>query len=102
MESAINEGVAETILQQLGGNKFIAMTGAKDLQSKGNLLSMKFPRTFNGVNYLTIKLNSWDTYDLDFGYLSGNNVRRVALKTGVMANDLQEIFTEVTGLYTHL
>ena len=32
--------VADIILEQLGGNKFLAMTGAKNLLADGNTLRM--------------------------------------------------------------
>ena len=35
--------IANTILEQLGGNKFIAMTGAKNFVSDGNTLRMTLP-----------------------------------------------------------
>lgn len=74
----------------------------EDIVNGSNTLTTKFSKTFNGVNYLSIKLNSWDTYDLDFGNLSGNNVRRVVYKTDVSADALQDVFSKVTGLATHL
>ena len=36
--------VANTILEQLGSNKFIAMTGAKNFLSDGNTLRMTLPK----------------------------------------------------------
>ena len=35
--------IANTILEQLGGNKFIAMTGAKNFLSNGSTLRMTLP-----------------------------------------------------------
>lgn len=36
--------VANTILEQLGGSKFLAMTGAKNLLADGNTLLMTLPK----------------------------------------------------------
>ena len=36
--------VADIILEQLGGNKFLAMTGANHLVSDGNTLRMNLPK----------------------------------------------------------
>ena len=104
MESVeVNEGVADVILQQLGGNKFTTMTGARNFISKGNSLSMTLPRGCKyGINFLIITLNSPDTYDIDFGKLRGNDVKTVTRRTDIYADKLQTVFTDVTGLHTHL
>ena len=58
-----NLKVAETILEQLGGNHFRMMTGAKHLAGDENSLSMRIGRNSSNSNYLKITLNSMDTYD---------------------------------------
>ena len=52
------------LLQQLGGNRFIAMTGAKNLafDKAKNTLHMKIGRNAKGVNHLRIKLTGADLY----------------------------------------
>jgi hypothetical protein len=102
--------VAKTILQQLGGNKFIAMTGAKhfvarnDANSQG--ISFRIGLNKSQANYVKIALNSMDTYDMEFGrvIIKGPDVIHKIIKTvdGAYAEDLQRIFTEVTGMATHL
>ena len=59
-----NLKVAETILEQLGGNKFRMMTGAKNFGGTENSLSMRIGRNKTSSNYLRITLNSMDTYDM--------------------------------------
>ena len=44
--------VAKEILNQLGGNKFIAMTGSKQFVAGENYLAMKLTRNGSGANYL--------------------------------------------------
>ena len=58
--------VAKTILEQLGGNKFRMMTGAKNFVGYENGVSMKIGRNSSNSNYLKITLNSMDTYDMKF------------------------------------
>lgn len=93
--------VAKTIQKQLGGKRFSVMTGAKNYVGGKDYLSFKFPRS-KGVNYLKITLNGMDLYDLEFGYIHGMKYAVKKSVTGVYAEDLQKIFTEVTGLYTSL
>ena len=56
--------IAKTILEQLGGNKFVVMTGAKNFVDCGDALSMRIGRNKTSSNYLKITLNSMDTYDM--------------------------------------
>ena len=95
--------VAKTILSQLGGNKFAAMTGAKNFVDCGDALSMRIGRNKTSSNYLKITLNMMDLYDVRFS--------RVSLKGGEMSvteynnifNDqLVEVFEKHTGMYTSL
>ena len=97
----LNENVAKTILQQLGGRKFIAMTGAKNFVDGGSYLTFKFPRS-NGINFAKIILNSMDVYEVEFYYISGGSVKLKHRIDGVYFDMLQSIFTQYTGLYTHL
>ncbi|WP_289394839.1 hypothetical protein [Pantoea stewartii] len=59
----MSKEIAVEILNQLGGNKFIAMTGAKNfvwLENGG--LIFKLPSNFacNGINLVKIELDPWD------------------------------------------
>lgn len=95
--------IATTILQQLGGNKFLAMTGAKQLTDLGNGLRMKLTRNKAGAQYLFITLNSLDLYDIKFSSFDKQLNEKVKAKfTDIYCDQLQGIFTEVTGLYTKL
>ena len=100
--------VATIILQQLGGSRFNAMTGAKDHFADGNALQFKLPNNFakDGINFDKIRLMPDDTYKMEFSKFTK---KRYVWATWVIKeidnvyNDqLQSIFTEVTGLDTHL
>lgn len=106
--------IANEILRQLGGNKFIVTTGAKNFVSDGNKLRMSLPRNFSKSNRLEISLNGLDLYDMRFYRQTGGTfdskkyefrpIKFVEDKTynNICCDQLQEIFTEHTGMYTHL
>ena len=58
--------VADIILEQLGGNKFLVMTGAKNLIADGDTLRMSLPKNMSGANKLEITLDATDTYTMRF------------------------------------
>jgi len=97
--------IGKTILEQLGGNRFIAMTGAKNLIAHSDGLSLRFPQK-KGKNYLKITLNAWDTYDLTFSMIRNKKgiptYTEKAVIDDIYADQLQEVFTAQTGLYTSL
>ena len=90
---------AETVLQQLGGNKFRAMTGANNFTKDDNSITFKLPKAENSIKYVSITLNGMDTYDIKFTTQSGKTVKEA---NDVYAEDLRKIFTENTGLHTSL
>ena len=96
--------VAKTILQQLGGSRFTAMTGAKSLMAHADGLSFRLPSRFarDGINYVKITLTPADTYDVEFGKVWGRQYRVVHVSEGDYAEDLRRIFTTWTGLDTSL
>lgn len=104
--ASTDNGVANTILQQLGGRKFIVMTGAKDFLGNENSLMFGLPRTRdfvkNGINKVRITLEPRDTYKVEFFKLRGVNIKTVAETSGIYADVLQRTFTAYTGLDTRL
>jgi hypothetical protein len=95
--------VARTILSQLGGNKFMAMTGAKNLVGSEDALCMHLPRNKSGAKYLRIEITMSDTYNVIFRKHGKNYTFPIAAKfENVYAEMLQKIFTEVTGFDTKL
>jgi len=106
--------VAQTILDQLGGSKFIVCTGSKNFTADGNTLKMKLAGNRSKANYLSITLNGLDLYDMSFNKITEAkfNVKtgkfrkyenkEITVLNGVMFDQLQSLFTSVTGLDTHL
>ena len=98
-----NLTVAKTILEQLGGNKFCMMTGAKNLAGDENSLSMRIGRNSSNSNYLKITLNSMDLYDMKFCKLTRKFEEKSITEYSDVYNDmLTDVFTEHTGMYTKL
>ena len=93
-----------TLLQQLGGNKFVVMTGAKNLMvdKKEKSLHMRIGKNSKGINHVKITYMPDDTYKMDFGRIRKMDYKVVRSVTGVYADALQDVFTEVTGMYTSL
>lgn len=99
--------VAQTILHQLGGNKFRVMTGANGFVY-GSDENPNIQFYFKGskvANHCTIHLMPSDTYKVVFlwiPYSATKPLKEVRVIDDVYAEDLQRIFTEITGLYTSL
>lgn len=99
-----NAAIANTILNQLGGNKFITMTGSKNFVGTENTLTMKLFKNNLKATHLKIEyVYGKDLYKMIF--------LRCSLKSGVVvlkeldevyAEDLQSLFEQNTGLYCYL
>ena len=94
--------VANTILQQLGGRAFVAMTGARNLIDCGNTLRFNLPRNFakGGIDSVRVTLDADDTYTVSFW----SSRQRAHLSptefSGIYAEDLAPLFSDQTGLCT--
>ena len=105
--------VPSIILEQLGGQKFIAMTGCKNFVGDRNKLRMTIPKNMSKANRLDITLVN-DLYNMRFYKYTAPRLNKktfeyvdekiveVELFEGVYADMLQELFTQVTGMYTRL
>lgn len=109
--------IASTILAQLGGKRFIVMTGAKDFIGLEDGLRFSIGRNASKTNRIEIKLNGSDLYDMEFikyspahlkvdhkrGLADWVDEKRVTVKefNDVYFDQLQDLFTDVTGMYTH-
>lgn len=96
----MNNAIATTILNQLGGRRFIAMTGSKNFVAGKNSLAMKLSRNSSGANHLKISLNALDTYDVKFISIRNCNFKTKHEFKGVYCDQLVNIFETTTGLYT--
>lgn len=96
--------IAVEILRQLGGHRFLVMTGARDLVAMENGMLFKLPsnRARKGINYVKIVLNGADTYDVTFYKVRGFDMVEVGNSYGIYNDGLAELFENETGLYTSL
>ena len=96
----------DLVLRQLGGNRFIAMTGAKNfVQSKADrYLAFKLPSNFayEGINYVKVQLNSLDLYDVTFSKIRGTSIKEISRAEGIYGDMLAQIFRKHTKLNTRL
>jgi hypothetical protein len=103
MNKTQNMQVAETILNQLGGNMFLLMTGSKDLMAGAGSqdLSLSFTVGSNEkrISKCRIVLNPSDTYTVSFYKGRGVNMKKQAEFSDIYNDNLREIFTAQTGLY---
>lgn len=98
-----NQEIARTILSQLGGNRFAAMTGAKNFVAGNDGLSFAIP-TANGINRVNVTLDCNDLYRVTFSKWNARKLCNVIVHTvgGIYCDMLAPLFTEQTGLYTRL
>lgn len=94
--------VAKTILQQLNGNMFLRMTGARQLTVNETTLSFRLPNdkgfVKNKINAVRIKLEDNDTYTVTFMRIWGTNINTISEVENVYADTLRSTFTSYTGL----
>lgn len=93
---------AQEILNQLGGNKFIAMTGATCYHdNNGKTLIAKFKGS-RVANIMSVTLNETDTYDVRICKFKGLEIKEVKTVNGAYCEMLKPIFEQTTLLRTSL
>lgn len=99
--------IAETILKQLGGNRFMVMTGVIVAQRENGLL-LTLRRNKSSANRMKITLNDKDLYDIHLirvnsKYINLDDACKVLkVSENVPVENLRRVFTDMTGLYTSL
>lgn len=96
--------VAQTIYQQLGANRFVAMTGAKNFVGGEDYLMFSIPRNMSPYNKVKITyIPGRDLYNVDFMKVTrAGGVAKGEPYNDVYAEQLRELFTSVTGMETSL
>ena len=85
------EHVAQTILGQLGSQRFVVMTGAKNLayfDDNGECgLCFQLPSYFakNNINIVRIKLTFADDYTVTFYSKQGSRIAQISEHEGIIA-----------------
>jgi hypothetical protein len=101
---------AQTILEQLGGNRFAAMTGANTFVGDEQARSLRFKISSrlatNGANMVRVTLEPSDLYRVEFfklySFRGQPKLREISRHDGVYFDQLRPLFTEQTGLDTSL
>ena len=92
--------IAETIAEQLGGRRFVAMTGAIFFsQDGGDTLLVRFKGS-KKANILEVKLNGKDLYDMTFRKMRGTKLSLVETHDDIYCDQLESVFVRTTVLYT--
>jgi len=94
--------VANTILEQLGGRKFVVMTGAKNPVGSENSLSFRLPKAAKSINAVKITLDPSDTYSVEFGRVHGGVYRVIEKHSDIYCDQLVSLFEQTTKLVTRL
>ena len=92
--------VAQTILEQLGGNQLLTMMiGAKLYRYNQKDVGFRYMKAErNNSNHIQIQLMESDLYKLEFWNIRGINCKVVETVEGVYAENLAEVFQKSTGL----
>ena len=100
--------IARTILEQIGGKSFAVMTGSRDFVDMGNGLRMSLASNKTSANRLDIIYDAGtDLYNMRFYRKTfskktfESKLKDVEVHEGIFFDMLEEVFTQVTGLYTH-
>lgn len=81
--------VAKTILEQLGGSRFRAMTGAKYFVGGERDLAFHIGRNAKGISHVTVALDPNDTYTMTFQRVRNMKSTIVASHSNVYCDQLQ-------------
>ena len=103
VSEAMDKRQGAEALKQLGGNRFIAMTGAKHFGVGPNGMSFKIGRNSKRVNHVTIDYDRGrDLYNMKFDWVTIKGIKNKKTLKGIYADQLQDMFTKYTGMYTSL
>jgi len=102
------KSVATTIISQLGGNRFVAMTGAKNFMALNDKLGgvqFDIPGTLTGGwNRVRVVLDFSDTYDVKFYKIRKvkgiPTVKAEKDFSNIYNDSIESLFSQETGLAT--
>ena len=101
----VNEGMdkrqAAEMLKQLGGGRFIAMTGAKDFVVGPKGATFKIGRNAKSISHVRIDLEN-DLYNVEFIRVRGTKITVVKYFKHIYFDQLRDLFERETGLRTSL
>jgi len=93
--------IAKQIYEQIGGRRFMLITGSHDAESIRNGMRLKLIKNKSGGNRLDIILNAADLYDLRFWrHAEGKKAMTMLLLRDIYFENLADMFSGATGLAT--
>jgi hypothetical protein len=96
-----DNSVAMEILRQLGGiGRLSAMTGAYNFLNLGDGVSFRIKN--QRANYIKIKLNTNDLYDVQVGRIRGTTYKVVSEASDLYNDQLKPFIEKSTGMYLSL
>jgi len=93
--------VSNTILRQLGGQRLLAMTGARDLVYDNRSLTVRLPKAKDGIRYVKVTLTDADLYELQ-GFDKTGAPMKPAILDDVDCEQLRPAFEAMTSLRVSL
>ena len=100
--------IAKTILEQIGGRRFAAMTGSKDFTDMGNGLRMSLARNKTSANRLDIIYDGGaDLYNMRFYRKTfskktfESRTKDIETHEGIYCDMLEEMFTMPSHSFRH-
>lgn len=95
--------IANTIMQQIGGNKFKVMVGARSIYATDTGVQFQIGRgARQSIKLVKIDLTPMDEYEMRFFKVYGGKATEVEVREMLHAEDLENVFAEVTGMATRL
>jgi len=104
MNKEQSQEIANTIVKQLGGRRFMMMTGVKQfmLGSNGEV-SFKLGRNKSKCNHVKIEYDyGRDLYNVVFGRIYNYEYKELERTDGCFFDMLEELFENYTGMYLRL
>ena len=100
MNNTEDKTIAIEILKQLGGHKFIVITGAKNFYSFNNGMGFQLPQniTKDRISHIKITLNCMDAYDIEFVNIRNTTIKKIDSIYGIYNDGLQDVISDRTGL----
>lgn len=99
-----NNYIAAEILNQLGGNRFVAMVGAKDFSVSESAVSFKIGSNSKKIFAVRIALTAMDDYKVSFYKWTNKSKAEFCEEgfEGIYCGQLQEVFEHATGMVVSL
>ena len=94
--------VAQTIIEQLGGNEFLICTGIRKILKADNRVTFQLPRNAKNATAMKITLADDDTYTLETYRIRKGEIITLEKYEGIYWDMLQDFFEQMTELYVTL